>query len=143
VRVVLDTSVLIAGLRSSAGTSAECIRLALVCEIRLLMDYKLSCEYRDVAFRPHHLLESGKTRDDVTLVLDTLEEVAEPVSVHFVYRPLSPDQSDNLVLDVAINGNADCIVTVNLKHFVEPAGQFGLRVVTPREFLILMRERSS
>ncbi len=101
------------------------------------MDYKLSCEYRDVASRPHHLLESGKTAGEIARLLDVLEEVAEPVSIHFVYRPLSPDESDNLVLDVAINGNADCIVTSNLKHFVEPATQFGVRVLTPREFLIV------
>jgi predicted nucleic acid-binding protein len=47
------------------------------------------------------------------LDLDALEAIAEPVFVAFQYRPLSPDANDDMVLDVAINGNADAIVTNN------------------------------
>jgi predicted nucleic acid-binding protein len=70
-----------------------------------------------------------------------LEAIAEPVFVAFQYRPLSPDANDDMVLDVAINGNADAIVTNNTKHFREAAESFHLEVLTPAELLSKVRKR--
>jgi hypothetical protein len=55
--------------------------LALLQELTILMDCKLACEYRDVALRAEHLAVSRKTREEVELLLDMLEAVAEPVLV--------------------------------------------------------------
>jgi putative PIN family toxin of toxin-antitoxin system len=140
-RAVLDTSVLITALRSSSGAAAETIRLALARKFTTLMDYKLACEYRDVAMRPEQLRASGKSRAEMAAVLDALEAIAEPVFVAFRYRPLSPDANDDMVLDVAINGNADALVTNNTKHFREAAGRFQLEVLTPAELLSQFRKR--
>ena len=74
-------SVVITALRSSNGAAAENIRLALLEEVVILMDYKLACEYRDVALRPEHLAVAGKTREDTILLLDMLEAVAEPAEI--------------------------------------------------------------
>jgi predicted nucleic acid-binding protein len=57
-------------------------------------------------------------------------------------RPLSPDEADDMVLDVAINGNADAVVSNNTKHFREPAERFQLDVMTPAELLGKFRKRS-
>jgi putative PIN family toxin of toxin-antitoxin system len=133
--VVIDTSVLITALRSSNGAAAEIIRLALRAELVTLMDYKLACEYRDVALRAEQLQASGRSRSETEAVLDALEALAEPVFVAFRHRPLSSDEDDNMVLDVAINGNAHAIVTNNLSHFREPAGRFSIDVLTPVELL--------
>ena len=141
-RTVLDTSVLITALRSSTGAAAEIIRLVLDRQITILMDYKLACEYRDVALRAEHVHVSGKSRTEFTLVLDALEAIAEPVFVAFQYRPLSPDANDDMVLDVAINGNADAIVTNNAKHFRQAAERFHVDLVTPAELLSKSRLRS-
>jgi putative PIN family toxin of toxin-antitoxin system len=142
VRVVLDTSVLIAAFRSSTGAAAEVVRLTLLQELTILMDYKLACEYRDVALRAEHLSASGKTREETELLLNTLEAVAEPVMVIVRHRPFSPDADDDLVLDVAINGSADAIVSNNTKHFREPAKRFGLGLLRPAELLSGFRTRS-
>jgi len=141
VRTVLDTSVLITALRSSTGAAAETVRLALRGELTTLMDYKLACEYRDVALRTEQLHVSGKSRAETASILDALEAMAEPVFVAFQYRPLSPDADDDMVLDVAINGNADAIVTNNTKHFREAAERFHLEVLTPAELLSKVRKR--
>lgn len=141
VRVVLDTSVLISALRSSTGAAAEVIRLALQRQLTLLMDYKLACEYRDVALRPEQLRTSGKSRAETASILDALEAIAEPVFVAFKHRPLSPDENDDMVLDVAINGNANAIVTNNMRHFREAADRFHIDVLTPAELLNKFRER--
>jgi predicted nucleic acid-binding protein len=132
VRIVLDTSVLI---------TAESLRLVLLKKLTILMDYKLSCEYRDVAFRAEHLSVYGKTQEETTLLLDMLEALAEPVLVVFRHTPLSQDANDDMVLEVAINGGADAIVTNNAKHFREPAKRFNLKILTPAELLNESRKR--
>jgi putative PIN family toxin of toxin-antitoxin system len=141
VRTVLDTSVLIAALRSSTGAAAEIVRLALLGELTTLMDYKLVCEYRDVALRAEQLHQSGKSRAETVLILDALEAIAEPVLVAFRYRPLSTDANDDMIFDVAINGNADVIVTNNTKHFRQAAERFHLDVLTPAGLLSKVRKR--
>lgn len=138
---MLDTSIVIAALRSNKGAAAETLRLALLQETAILMDYKLACEYRDVALRIEHLDASGKRKQEVELILDLLEAVAEPVLVRERHGPLSPDAADDMVLEVAINGSADGIVTYNPKHFRAPARRFGLPVLSPAEFLIEFRSR--
>jgi putative PIN family toxin of toxin-antitoxin system len=140
--VVLDTSVLIAALRSSTGAAAEVLRLTLLQELTILMDYKLACEYRAVALRAEHLVTSGKTREETELLFNMREAVAEPVMVIVRHRPFSPDADDDMVLDVAINGNADAIVSNNTKHFREPAKRFQLDLLRPVELLNEFRKRS-
>ena len=140
-RTVRDTSVLITALRSSNGAAAETVRLALRGELTALMDLKLACEYRDVALRPEQLQVSGKSQAETAAILDALEAIAEPVYVALQHRPLSPDPNDDMVLDVAINGNADAIVTNNTKHFRNAAERFHLDVLTPAELLSKFRKR--
>ena len=140
-RTVRDTSVLITALRSSSGAAAEAVRLALRGELTALMDLKLACEYRDVALRPEQLQVSGKSQAETAASLDALEAIAEPVYVALQHRPLSPDPNDDMVLDVAINGNADAIVTNNTKHFRNAAERFHLDVLTPAELLSKFRKR--
>jgi putative PIN family toxin of toxin-antitoxin system len=142
VRVVLDTSVIIAALRFDSGAAAETVRLALLQELTMLMDYKLACEYRDVALRAEHLAVPGKTREETELLLNMLEAVAEPVLVIVRHRPFSPDADDDMVLDVAINGHADAIVSNNTRHFREAAKRFRLDLLTPAELLREFRRRS-
>jgi putative PIN family toxin of toxin-antitoxin system len=140
VRIVLDTAALISAIRSGNGAAAEIVRLALLEELTLLMDYKLVCEYRDVALRPQHIAASARTPEDVEAVIDALESIATPVFVRTMQRPLSRDENDDMVLDVAINGHADAVITNNVKDFAIAAGRFGIRVLTPRGFLTEIRK---
>jgi predicted nucleic acid-binding protein len=137
---VLDTSVVITALRSSGGAAAEVIRLVLGRELTLLMDFKLACEYRDVALRAAQVHASGRSKAETLAVLDAIEAMAEPVFVAYKHRPLSPDANDDMVLDVAINGNAAAIVTNNIRHFGQVARNFYLKVKTPAELLSSFRE---
>ena len=142
-RIVLDTSALISAIRSSSGAAAEIVRLALLVEFTLLMDYKLVCEYRDVALRSEHIAVSRRTSEAAEAVIDALESIATPVFVAVRHRPLSQDENDDMVLDVAINGRADVVVTNNVKDFKQAAGHFGIKVRTPRELLMEIREGGS
>jgi predicted nucleic acid-binding protein len=84
---------------------------------------------------------SCKTEEETTLLLDVLEALAEPVLIVVRRAPLSQDANDDMVLEVAINGRADAIVTNNTKHFREPAKLFHLEVMTPAELLNEFRKR--
>lgn len=104
------------------------------------MDYKLAAEYRDVALRPEHLAVARMSREKVLRLIEELEALAEPVLIVSKPRPLSSDPNDDMVLDLAINGRADAIVTQNAKHFAEPAGRFGIAVLSPGRLLQRVRE---
>jgi len=134
IRIVLDTASLVTAVRSEFGAAREVVSMVLRREARLLMDYKLGMEYRDVAFRQEHLDVSSMSSDGVVEMIESLEELCEPVDVRRKERPLSSDPNDDLVLDVAINGVADVIVTQNVKHFVV-AKRFGIAVLKPAELL--------
>lgn len=140
-KVVLETSALISALRSGSGAAAEIVRLAATGKLTLLLDYKLVCEYRDVALRPEHLAASGKSPEDVEAVIALLEAIATPVQVLVKHRPLSRDAHDDMVLDVAINGFADAVVTNNLRDFASAAARFGILALTSRDLLSVRRKR--
>jgi len=143
VKVVLDTAALISAIRSSTGAAAEIVRLAAVGKLTLLIDYKLVCEYRDVALRPQHIAASGRASEEAEAIIEMLESIATPVLVRIMHRPLSQDGNDDMVLDVAINGQADAVATNNIKDFRTAAERFGIQSLTPREFLIAFRKGES
>ncbi len=104
------------------------------------MDYKIAAEYRDVALRPEHLAASRQTSKNILTFIEALEELAEPVQVSVRSRPLSMDPNDDMILDVAINGRADALVTQNAKHFNTPGKQYGIHVLSPVELLTALRK---
>jgi predicted nucleic acid-binding protein len=140
VKIVLDTSALISAIRSPTGAAAEIVRLAILGTATLLLDYKLGCEYREVALRPAHVAKSGGTAAGIGAIVDALEAIAVPVLVVRRHRPLSNDRNDDMVLDVAINRAAEVVVTNNVKHFETAALRFGIKTLTPSQFLNTARK---
>jgi putative PIN family toxin of toxin-antitoxin system len=134
-RVVLDTSILVAGLRSRLGASNRL--LALVAEGRCvpLVTTALFLEYEDVLLRAEHRLVSGMSERDVGGFLAAFASAAEPVEVHFTWRPQLSDAADELVLEAAVNGRAEAIVTHNLRYFRSAEQAFGVAVKSPAQVL--------
>ena len=99
------------------------------------MDHKLGLEYRDVGLRPEQVQAFGLGAADVITVIEAIEALAEPVKVVVKHRPLSPDPNDDMILDIAINGKAEAIVTNNTKDFKAAGKQYGIPVLIPRELL--------
>ena len=75
------------------------------------------------------------SEDDVQRTLAAFASAAEPVDVHFRWRPQLVDPADELVLEAAMNGRADALVTHNIRDFERAGKGFQLRVITPRDFL--------
>src|SRR5277367_2547414 len=134
-RIVLDTSVLVAGLRSRLGAGNAILRLVAQRRIVLLATPPLFLEYEDVLKRPEHRLVHGLSEEEIDDFLRALAALVEPVELHFRWRPQVHDSNDEMVLEAAINGDADALVTYNTKDFSAAAERFGLPILTPAEFL--------
>ncbi len=140
-RVVLDTAVLVAALRSDQGASRQLLLAALDRRFAMLVSVPLMLEYEAVLTRPEHLKAAGVTADEVNAILDALAAVIEPVLLRFVWRPMLKDPADEMVLETAVDGGADRLGTFNLRHLGEAARDFGVRAVAPGEAWREIRER--
>jgi putative PIN family toxin of toxin-antitoxin system len=134
-RIVLDTSTLVSGLRSRLGASFAILRLIAEGETRPVATTAPFLEYEAVFKRPEHHTAQGLSSHDLDQFLIELAAVTDPVEVHFRWRPQLTDPCDEMVLEAAVNGQADAIVTHNVRDFIPAAGRFGTRVLTPAEFL--------
>ncbi len=135
--VILDTNVLIAGLRSRRGASFRLLELFADGAFEISVSVPLVLEYEAVARR--HARELGLTFEDVDAVVDFICLKAHHRRIFFLWRPFLRDPKDDMVLEVAVEAQCRHIVTFNTRDF---AGieQFGVRPITPREFLILLQE---
>ncbi len=134
-RVVLDTTVLVAGLRSASGASRQLLRRALEKRFVLLLSVPLVIEYEAVATRKEHLKASGVKNADVVALLDALISVSEPVVPRFRWRPMLRDPDDDMVFEAAFNGQADLLVTFNRSDFTPLAPKSNIRIASPAEAL--------
>jgi putative PIN family toxin of toxin-antitoxin system len=133
VRVVLDTDVVVAAMRSPRGASAAILRAARQGRATLLASVPLALEYEAVSSRAEHRLAAGLSEREVKVFLTAVAAMAEPVTTHFLWRPQLRDPDDEMVLEAAVNGGADALVTFNLRDFGTVPAQFGVEVLLPRE----------
>jgi predicted nucleic acid-binding protein len=136
---VLDTNVVVAGLRSSLGASNRVLSLVGTGRFVHAVSVALLFEYESAVVRP----EAGVrlSRPVVDDVLDYLCSTAERQRIYFLWRPILADPSDDLVLEVAAHGRCDRIVTFNVRDF-RGSERFGIRALTPAAFLRSLEEQS-
>ena len=132
-RLVLDTDVVVASLRSNRGASRQLLIGALDSAFEVVASVPLIIEYEAVLTRPEHLEASGLTSRQMNQVLDALVKVSIPVHLWFLWRPRLRDPADEMVLETAVNGEADWLVTFNVRHLADAAREFGIRVMRPRD----------
>jgi putative PIN family toxin of toxin-antitoxin system len=130
-RLVLDTAVVASAFRSRHGASnlllqAVAHRQAVACVMTALF-----LEYEDVLNRPEQRAASGLDAAATARALAALAAVLEPVDVHFRWRPQLRDPADEMVLEAAINGRADAIVTFNRRDFAGRVERFGIGLLPP------------
>src|SRR5215831_7659378 len=134
-RLVLDTNVLVAAFRSRAGAAAEVVRLVRRGELTMLATVALFLEYEAVLTRPEHLARAEMTAPEANSALDVFAALVEPVEPHFLWRPRLRDPNDDMVLEAAVNGRAEAIVTFNGRDFAGVINEFGIDILTPVEIL--------
>jgi putative PIN family toxin of toxin-antitoxin system len=136
VRVVLDTSVLVAGLRSRRGASYQLISRIGTGEFEIAVSVPLIFEYEDALIR--HLPAMPLEESDVRDLIDYICSVAIQQSVFFLWRPQLKDPGDDLVLELAVAASCNAVITHNVRDFVG-ASRFGVGVLNPGEFLNELR----
>lgn len=141
VRVVLDTNVLVAASRSRRGASFALLHALRERRYVALGSVPLLLEYEAVLKRPEHLSVGQRTEAMTDAFLDALCLLMEPVHLHFLWRPQTRDPADEMVLETALNGRADALVTLNTADF-GAAERFRLTVLTPGAFLRRLEEHS-
>lgn len=129
-RLVLDADVLVAAVRSREGASALWVRAALRREVQLLASVPLMLHYEAVLLRPEQRASSVLSPLELDSLLDGLAVVTTPVLISYLWRPVLRDPDDELVLETAINGQADMLLTFNERDFVG-AQKFAPRVSRP------------
>ncbi|MBI2073704.1 MAG: PIN domain-containing protein [Gemmatimonadetes bacterium] len=137
-RLVLDTNVLVAGLRSRRGASYRVLRLIEYGRVRPVLSVPLVFEYEEVLKREAGVLLLR--REDLDAVLDDLCALGERRAIHYLWRPTLRDPHDELVLEVAVAAGGIPIVTHNVKDFTG-SEHFAVPIYTPRDWLIAIGEK--
>ena len=130
--IVVDTNVLVAGLRSNRGASFQLLSHIGTGKFDIRLSVPLLLEYEEVLLRePHHFGLSKEAIDDV---VNYLCSVAGKNEIFYLWRPYLPDPSDDMVLELAANAGCEFIVTYNVKDFTN-IEQFGVCAIEPFPFL--------
>ena len=128
----MDTNVVVSGMRSKEGASYRLLlelggdsRFRISVSVPLAMEYEMALK-RVPGLRPA----------DVETMVDFLCEVGEKREIYFLWRPLLRDPKDEMVLEVAVEAQANAIVTHNVRDFKGVEKRFGIRILTPGAFLL-------
>ena len=130
--IVLDTNVFISALRSKHGPSFQLLSLVGTGLFDIHLSVPLVLEYEAVAKRSRW--REKPSWKHVSNIIDYLCDVGHQQRIHYLWRPRARDPKDDMVLEVAVAGHCDGIVTYNKTDFAE-AKYFGLQLYSPKEFL--------
>ena len=134
-RVVIDTNVLLASLRSRRGASFRLVQQLGSPHFQPVISPPLCLEYEDVFRRPG--LAPGYSPQDIGDFLDYFLSQCIECRIHFLWRPHLPDPKDDMILELALAGSAQFIITHNLRDF-QGVDALKIRAVTPDDFLRIL-----
>jgi putative PIN family toxin of toxin-antitoxin system len=138
-RVVLDTSVLVAAARSRNGASFQLMSMLPSGDFEMALTVALYTEWQAVLTRPEHR-PPGVTVHATLAYLRYLVSLAHVQDVHFLWRPFLRDPDDDMVLECAVASGSPIIVTHNVKDF-QRAVALQVQALKPAEFLKLLRSQ--
>jgi putative PIN family toxin of toxin-antitoxin system len=132
-RVVFDTNVLVAALRSRNGASFRLISMIPTEQFQTVLSIPLYAEYRDVLSRPG-IMPQGILAEDIQDFIDNILINSQTNNIYYLWRHTLGDRKDDMILELAVAAAAEYIVTFNEKDF-KNIELFGIEVITPGAFL--------
>lgn len=134
-QIVIDTNIIVAGLRSRRGGAFQLLSLIDTGQFDIHLSVPLVLEYTEVLLR--ELPNLYLNRDEVDDLIDFYCAVGVPHEIFFRWRPFLRDPKDEMVLELAVKASCESIITYNTRDF---AGieQFGIELLKPSEFLRLI-----
>lgn len=137
ISVVIDTNVIISALRSSRGSSHKLLKLVGDNRFRINLSVPVVLEYESVL--KSNLKTLALDDGSVDVLIDYFCSVAGLWDVHFLWRPLLSDPSDDMILELAVRSGSEYIITWNLDDF-KGVEAFGVKAINARNFLELIGE---
>ncbi|MGV0027221.1 putative toxin-antitoxin system toxin component, PIN family [Phormidesmis priestleyi] len=131
-QIVLDTNVVVSGLRSRRGSAFQLLTLVGTERFAIHLSVPLVLEYREVLSREASKLYVDAI--DIEALIEFHCSVAKKHRIFFLWRPYLPDPKDDMVLELAVAAGCDSVVTHNIRDFVG-IDKFGIKVIKPAEFL--------
>ena len=139
-RIVLDTSVLVAAARSRNGASFQLISMLPSADFEIAITVALYTEWQAVLTRAAHLPPGASVNEALDFVR-YLASIAHQQDVYFLWRPLLRDPDDDMVVECAVASGSTIIVTRNVRDFAA-AASLDIRAATPGDFLRMLRSKS-
>lgn len=137
-RVVIDTNVFAAALQSKLGASYRLLTLIGQDKFDFCISVPLILEYEEIGER---LLKfTNLDESDLAAIIDYVCKIGIPTKVFYLWRPFLRDPDDDMVLELSVAGSCDTIITFNVKDFRDVDGVFGIKILTPKQFLIEIGE---
>lgn len=137
IQIVLDTNVLVSAMRSRRGMSYRLLSLIDEGRFQINLSVALAFEYEEVLKRPEQaLFISDGEVDGLVNFLCSRSRLRE---IYYLWRPTLPDADDDFLLELAVESNAEYIVTFNSRDFLVASGR-GFKAVTPAQFLKIIGE---
>ena len=127
-------------MRSPSGASAAILRAVRDGQATLLLTVTLALEYEAVCSEAEHRLASGLSEREVDVFVTAVIALAQPVETHFLWRPQLRNPGDEMVLEAAVNGRADALVTFNGRDFGSAPSHFGVEQLRPGETIRRIRK---
>ncbi len=135
-KIVVDTSVFISSLISAKGSSREVIRRCLRQEYQPLMGNALFSEYESVMNREEVKAKCPLTQAEIYTLLASFMSISKWISIYYLWRPNLKDEADNHLIELAVAGNAQIIVTNNIRDFRNSELLFpNLSILKPEEII--------
>jgi len=136
-RIVIDTNVVLSAVRSRQGASHKLLTKLgdehfVVCiSVPLVLEYEATLQKVQWPGKPNN-----KTIEDI---LDYLCLIGEAVKPPYLWRPMAKDPKDEMLVELAVAGDCDRIITFNKRDLADVLG-LGIKLQTPGEFLQEMED---
>jgi putative PIN family toxin of toxin-antitoxin system len=139
-RLVLDTNVLLAGLRSKRGASYWLLERLLEETVEAAASAPVLLEYEAVLTRPKKVAEIGWSKSEMQTFLETLAALVVPTDVWFLWRPGFAAMTDEMFVEGAVASSADILVTFNTRDYFVASRQFTFEIKTPGQTMNLLKQ---
>ena len=131
-KVVIDTNIIVTALRSRNGYSFKLLSTIDDERFQVFISIPVILEYEDAIKREKSNIKLKK--NEIDDVLDYICLIAEQRKIYYLWRPYLKDRKDDMFLELAVESESDYIITYNKRDF-EGIEKFGIRIITPKEFL--------
>jgi len=134
-KIVIDTNVILSGLRSKNGYSFKLLELIPEFKFNIAISVPLILEYEAILNK--YLENLDLTKIDIDILLNYFCKIGEHTKIYYLWRPFLKDPFDDHLLELAVSSQSNFIITFNLRDF-NKIEKFGIKAITPKDFINLI-----